>query len=960
MPSDAGNETASLEAALQELAAAPNVDPRTRVSRLPLEPGETVAGTFRIERKVGEGGMGEVYLATDIGLERPVALKMQLPGARASLETERLHREAKAMAALSHPNIVPIHEVGEHRGRTFIAMEYVDGSNVRAWLERAPRSWREILGVFSQAGAGLAAAHRAGLVHRDVKPDNILVGTDGRVRVGDFGLARATPTRVAIRTKPGVSPTVRSRGADTARHTVTLGGAVVGSPPYMSPEHYGGGTCDARSDQFSFCVSLFESLFGVRPFFGEHPRELLPRIGAGAVEPVSRRGVPRHVHRALLVGLRSEPEQRHPSMEELLSRIRPRTPLLVWGAGLGVIVVAGAASLSSTTASSECADGGTELEQIWTPARQDSLAQHLSELDAAWAAEAANVADSQLAEYAGRWKEAWQRACEATAAAGNASDRLVDLRAACLERRASSFTALVESLDGLDRKRASSLIQKVEDLESIDACLDGYALATAPPLPEDSEQRREVLSLRVELGRIDDARRHGLRQDHERGLAEVGVLLRRAQRVDDRPSVGHARLLRQVLRRSLDEPVQLEEAHAAFNVGLATGAHELAVAAAHFLVRTYRSRDPEQAIVWADTARAAIERLPDPTPATLRLLRREIPIYLMTRRLEVAEQKLDELDAVLDRAAADSASFDRYEAIRMRAHVQMHRQEFDAAIAGLQRAEAVLADRVGPDHPFLGNVKREIGGLLIMMNRPSEAKVVLLDAKSLLEAHHGPGHSTVALVTGDIAQLMLQGGDFEGTIALVEPAIETMKASPSDARVAYVQALSTYAIALTQVGRTEDAVAALRLGVDAVRPAGIPSKLGGLLSTLSFTLNEVGDHAAAESAAMEAVSIFEEGEDAVALAGAIESLARSHRRLGRFQEAITGYERAYAIREEVGHGTYELVSFLHGLALAQRGLGDLAAFRATIERGMAMLTEDNPVADDWRKTLSAELAAADD
>ncbi|MBC8071128.1 MAG: serine/threonine protein kinase, partial [Deltaproteobacteria bacterium] len=264
-------------------AAAPPIDPDTGTMLLP---GAHVLGKYRIEARIGRGGMGTVYRAIDTRLQRPVAIKIHH-----SLTTrvERLRREARMLARLSHPNVVTVLEVGVHDGMVFVAMEYVDGGNARTWLELAPRSWQEIVELYQQAGRGLAAAHALGIVHRDFKPDNVLVGvapaghTHGRVLVADFGLAgHATDTELGFSLTGEPLDTIDEAGISSDPDGfVTEVGALVGTPAYVAPEQIASSRVDARADQFAFCAALFEALYGQLPFPGGTALEVLARIAAG-------------------------------------------------------------------------------------------------------------------------------------------------------------------------------------------------------------------------------------------------------------------------------------------------------------------------------------------------------------------------------------------------------------------------------------------------------------------------------------------------------------------------------------------------------------------------------------------------------------------------------------------------------------------------------------------------------
>ena len=348
----------------------------------------TQIGRYLVEGQLGAGGVGVVFAAHDPRLGRKVAVKLLRSdrlGADPARAGQRLREEAQAMARLAHPNVVTVYDVGEHEGGVYIAMELVEGQSLRDWLKVMARPWREVLNAYFQAGRGLAAAHEAGLVHRDFKPANILVGVDGRVRVVDFGLASSGPMDLAstdldeleghastsgvyhrssqltdIETtidESGLPPeggplttgviTPRQGRADISGtftavdmtvegtlHPTALGadphttiptglthsGLVAGTPAYMAPELFLGRTADARSDQFAFAVSLFEGLYGERPFAGSNTAEIADAVMNGRIRtPPSSHGVPRWVHRIVEQGLQTRRQDRHPSIRSMLA-----------------------------------------------------------------------------------------------------------------------------------------------------------------------------------------------------------------------------------------------------------------------------------------------------------------------------------------------------------------------------------------------------------------------------------------------------------------------------------------------------------------------------------------------------------------------------------------------------------------------------------------------------------------
>jgi tRNA A-37 threonylcarbamoyl transferase component Bud32 len=310
----------------------------------------TAVGRYTVRRLVGQGGMGEVYAAYDPKLDRTIALKLlrsHVAGGPAKGES-RLMREAQAIARLSHPNVITVHDVGAHDDRVFLAMEYVEGQTLLAWLAERPRTRSQIVGAFREAARGLAAAHASGVVHRDFKPQNVMVGSDGAVRVTDFGLARRIDAGDAGEARPGTGIAASAHAVDV---TLTKSGELIGTPLYMSPEQLRGEPTGARGDQFSFCVALYEALYGQHPFLGSRRGgregddklgELIAALRAGTVlTPPARSGVPSWLRQILLRGLSMVPAQRWPSMDHMIvalardpARPRRRVTLVASAAAL--------------------------------------------------------------------------------------------------------------------------------------------------------------------------------------------------------------------------------------------------------------------------------------------------------------------------------------------------------------------------------------------------------------------------------------------------------------------------------------------------------------------------------------------------------------------------------------------------------------------------------------------------
>lgn len=308
-----------------------------------LPPG-TQFGRYVIKKVLGEGGMGVVYAAFDPSLNRKIAIKVLRvakgdPAVDTQAARSRMLREAQAMAMVGHPNLVQVFDVGTYSDDVFIAMEYVDGGTLRDWTAEKGRSWEEVLRVYLDAAKGLAAAHRRKLIHRDFKPENVMVDGDSHVRVMDFGLARSTGGS-------DVSNTLLST-PNVLNAPLTQTGMIMGTPAYMAPEQFLAENTDHRTDQFSFCVALFEALYGHRPFGGDTMSQLARNVMRGTIELPGKHPAPGHVLDALLKGLQCDVADRHDSMDVLIDALTtaPDTtatkPSWIWPITSGAVLATG-------------------------------------------------------------------------------------------------------------------------------------------------------------------------------------------------------------------------------------------------------------------------------------------------------------------------------------------------------------------------------------------------------------------------------------------------------------------------------------------------------------------------------------------------------------------------------------------------------------------------------------------
>ena len=511
-----------------------------------LPPAAAVVGRYVLLNVIGEGAMGVVYAAFDAQLDRKIAIKVLRPTlAKGDVTAEvqaRLLREAQAMARLSHPNVVAVHDVGvvDASGSVFVAMEYVAGPTLKDYLRTKPRPWREGLELLRAAGRGLAAAHAAGLVHRDFKPDNVLVGNDGRVRVTDFGIARVEPGGAVPEQNPPHSASLgpaageqtqanprpsRPRASDlgppsVARATpvdggtagtsssgpLTLTGSILGTVGYMAPEQAFGEAVDARSDQFSFCATLYFTLYGEKPFpessFDAYVRALENPVR----DPKSGADVPGWLRRAVLKGLSYEPADRYASMDELLEALEPepvvpprsRAPMFA-ALGLAALAVLAGGFWYTRSRAALCPSAASELAGTWDPAIHDDVRKAFDATHAPNAADSFARVAKVLDAYGGAWTSMRVEACEASKVRKEQPPELYKLRSECLDRERMELRALTSVLRRADKDVVASSVKAAYGLTAVSWCADVAGLRASPGLPADPEKRARVLEARAEL-----------------------------------------------------------------------------------------------------------------------------------------------------------------------------------------------------------------------------------------------------------------------------------------------------------------------------------------------------------------------------------------------------------------------------------------------------------------------------
>jgi eukaryotic-like serine/threonine-protein kinase len=871
--------------------------------------------------RIGEGGMGVVYAAYDSSLDRKVALKFLHPDRAepGAMREQRLVREAHAMARVSHPNVVVVYEVGSHEGRIFLAMEFVDGMDLRRWLAAEARSPAEIRRVFQDAGQGLAAAHAAGVTHRDFKPANVLVDARGRARVTDFGLSRVShPLDGGLEREPNGANQEESAGGESSAPSplsfpLTSTGAVLGTPSYMAPEQRGGGEADPRSDQFSFCVALYQALSGEHPFDAGGAAALEPGLRTGEGRPPRAPGsVPRWCRQALLRGLRPDPDQRFPSMDALLAELsnRPirRRRRIAIGVALGLFV-AGAAVYGllvgrSSAAAPRCDLGAQRLAGVWDPARQRQtraafLAAGVPGVQTTWDRFA-----SSLGQRAAAWARMYDSACVATHHDGVQSPAVLDLRVECLDRKLEEMKAVVDVYSHkLDKKALDRALEAADGLSPVSACAYVTNLRAVVPLPEDPAIRARVLDVRRRLSRAEAL--------HDAGRFDEG------HRVASELEHEAEGLRYPPLNAAVASAVGL------FLMELGRGA-EAEKALFEAIAQAVRGRD------WTKEARAWVTLV-----ATYGRLGRVSEGLLAGK---VAEQ-------AVERAQGDRVLRSRL--FSTIANLELTAGRPARALDRFQRALRQLeAAHASSSSPHVAGVVGNIGLVLNVLGRSRESLPYLERALAARKASLRPDHplmanSLAALGRGYHSLGMLRRGR-DAIAAALDIQLQELGAQHRE-----TMAMRTaLAIAEANLGRHARALELVKETMSAQRRAARPDH-GELAQTyiiLGETHRLAGHHVQAERALERAIEHFERAgvPDHVSAGWALTFLGQVHNAERRHRRALRACGRGLAIlKKTLPPNSAELMTTVICIGEARIGTGDVETARVQLERALGTFSERN-------------------
>ncbi|HET6584534.1 MAG TPA: serine/threonine-protein kinase, partial [Nannocystaceae bacterium] len=763
-------------------------------------------GRYVMLERIGAGGQGVVHAAYDPELDRRVAIKLLGTRTSASKHADLL-REAQAAARLSHPNVLAVHDVGVFERRpsndrdappsgVYVVTELVDGETLQAWLGQRSRRQREVLDVLVAAGRGIAAAHASGLVHADVKPANVLIGRDGRVRVLDFGLARV----FGMPSAP--DPEVKT--------------LAVGTPAYMAPEqHAGANDLDPRADIYAFCVMAFEALTGERPFQGTTAEALLEaKLRRDVQWPVKPR-LPGWLARPLLRGLAPKREDRPAAMDTLLDALsrdpgrRIRNGLL-GTLGVGLVALLGIGIVEERRArEAACADGVRELAGVWDDAQRDTVHAAFVEAERELAGGAefrAGEAWERVARgldgYAAQWVELREQACRATMIDETAPLPVMTARMLCLDQHAARLGGLARRLAEVDARGVTRAAQSVAELPALAACLRVHGDTERAP----AVAREQVLALEAELADVE-ALRHGERFAEAEAASDRALALARAQA--DPSALVRAWLQRGALERWRGD---FAAAADALSTGLElaeqAGDDELAATALvelAFVIGVPEAR-PAEGLRIADLAAAKLVRIGagDELAAQLAYHRGRILERLgdfaeaeraVTHALELALAAVGPRDPLV----ADIENMLGVVAERRGRHAD--------ALAHYQRAYEMRVELVGE---LNARTAIALGNIAVARWNLGDTRGVLEDGRrsiTVLERTLGPDHVDVGWSRRNLAARLLALEQLDEALEQAELALHGSERALSPDHPYVGNAAITLAGVLRRLGRTDEALA---------------------------------------------------------------------------------------------------------------------------------------------------------
>ncbi len=781
-------------------------------------------GRYQVLRRVGEGGMGVVYEARDRELGRTVAIKLLRRAGAGAGHRARLVREAQTMAKLAHENLVPVFDVGELAGDLFVAMELVEGVDLARWLGEERRGWREVVKVFAQAARGLDAAHRAGVIHRDFKPSNVMVGKHGRVRVLDFGLAREGGEGAGDDRDAGGSlgggPDALGSG-DAARQlaggtgALTEAGVVLGTPAYLAPAQLRGEVADAQSDQYAFAVSLREALTGELP------------SSATPVPPWPARAsseLPRRLRRLVDRAMAPAPPARFGSMAEVIVALddvlaaarRRRGAMVATASAVVVAVVAsGVARLTAEPERPSCDGAHALLANAWSGEVWGRVSAQFARSGVPGAERAASSVRELLDRYADRWIGKRREVCRATFERGEQSERVMALRFGCLDRRRAELAALSELLVSADRTVVNGALAAAHELGALDSCDDVVALDSLAPPPRDPALARQVVEVQAEVDRLVAQRRAG---QYQEGLEVAASVLGRAEALRHPPLLANALFAYADLENWGGDPARSEElyrraARLYAEVGDDAGLAHTWVTLV-FVVGSLQGKPAEGAALG------------------------EFAATLVTRRR----------DKVLEAQLENHLGAVRYGA-----------GQLEQSAAHFQRSLVLRRDVLGAEHLGVANTLANLGAVRRSQHRLDEAEALGQEGLALKIKLLGEDHPEVAVSFRNLAALAISKKELTQARQLEEKALAIHRRANGEVHFEVANSLNNLGQSYSEEGAYAQALDYQERALAMYRqslPAGHPL-IGKALFALAETLDLLGRPAESLTHAEESLRLLD-------------------------------------------------------------------------------------------------------
>lgn len=824
-----------------------------RVAENPLLPAQTL-GRYMILGLVRSGGVGQVFAAYDPSLDRRVALKLSHAQSKPG-DRERMVRGAKALARVSHPNVVLVHEVDEHDGRPLVAMEFVEGGTLKDWVEQramgaGPQQTLQALELLIQAARGLVAAHAHGLVHGDFNPGNVLVGEDGRVRVGDFALARAS-----------------------------------------------GEAADARCDQFSFCATAWEALYGVRPYPGRGYDELAVAFDAGAPQHADGVVLPHGLVTALHTGLEARPKARHGGMAELLALLEREAELLRprsragrrvrWRylalAGLLVAGGVGAHWLNQARLARACVVEGNAIDEVWNKVSREALVDGLSATEIGRALSVGDRVMPWIDRQVESWRVHARIVCVRTTLESQWTEAEGDKARWCLEERRFEVASLVAMLADADDVTARSATQAAAGLGDVGVCSDPAVVASMPHPPEQVA-RAALARVRKQLRRASML--HATAQ-YAAGFELAHRTTAEAEALGWVPLVAAARAQEATMEQALGNYTAAEALGiSAFVDASISGSWSVAASAATSLISVVAEGrgQPAQALLWGELGSIAVLYAADP---------------------------LDTLKAAR---------------LSNLGGVRREMGEYDAALVLHQSAFAIRAQALGPGHPLTADAQRRLGLTYYKQGRLSDALVSLQAAHFVFEEVLGDQHPVVGMSYNGLGLVDVTRGQFAVAMRSFRKAQARLEAVFGDGHPQTAAIYENIASAYSAQGRYDQALDFYDRALKASANVGARHpKRATLWSNIGYAYSHKGMYPEALNFYEKALAVRRDvlGEQHPSTASSYGNLAFIYGHRGVYDEALKLHYKALAIRERVlgeqHHETAESYNNL-GFGYASKGM----------------------------------------